>query len=162
MNIEHTNLCYKTAEKFIKDVALIEYKCIYLSEEPDVIVFDSYGNTTLYEVKISRPDFWNDFKKPQRIQVKKKRELIYTLYPSLGKERYYVCHKKLIEIDELPEGWGLIWYDKDTDKFRLKKKSGVFKIDKGLECRLLVNALKRYKSGYTKSILLKDYLEYKE
>lgn len=53
MNKEHTNLCYKTAEKFIKDVALVEYKCIYLSEEPDVIIFDSYGNTILYEIKVS-------------------------------------------------------------------------------------------------------------
>lgn len=141
-DLTHSELCKLTAKKFMKEIALIEYKCQMLNEEPDVLVFDSYSDTTLYEIKMSRDDFWKDWNKP----------LAY----SLGRLRYYVCPAGLIQIDELPFGWGLIWYN--NNRFYLKKKSELFKNNKCLENRLLINAIKRVNENRKESVLIKEYL----
>ena len=49
--ITHSDLCYLTAKYFLESVALIEYKCLLVKENPDVLMFDNYSNTTLYENK---------------------------------------------------------------------------------------------------------------
>lgn len=162
--LTHSELCILTAKKFIKEIALIEYKCQMLNEEPDVLVFDSYSDTTLYEIKISRDDFWKDWNKPFRIYCKsiyhRNRLVVDTLDYSLGRHRYYVCPADLIQIDELPLGWGLIWYK--NNRFYLKKKSELFKNNKGLENRLLINAIKRVNEHRKDNILIKEYLRIKE
>lgn len=158
--ISHSDLCHLVAKKFLKDVALIEYKCTLVNEEPDVLVFDSYSRTTLYEIKTSRDDYWKDWVKPHRIYYKtfynNNKMVVETLKHSLGANRYYVCPSNLIQIEELPLGWGLIWYK--NNRFYLKRKSELFKHDKGLEARLLINALKRVNENRFDSILIKDYL----
>ena len=155
--LTHSKLCQLTAKKFNKEIALIEYKCQMLNEEPDVLVFDSYSDTTLYEIKMSKQDFWRDWQKPHRIYCKSfyhnNRLIIDTFEYSLGRCRYYVCPAELIQIDELPQGWGLIWYK--NNRFYLKKKSELFKNNKGLENRLLINAIKRVNENRKENILIK-------
>ncbi|MDA0093868.1 hypothetical protein OFR75_12675 [Brachyspira hyodysenteriae] len=36
---------------------MIEYKCLLVKENPDVLIFDNYSNTTLYEIKTDIKDF---------------------------------------------------------------------------------------------------------
>ena len=70
-------------------------------EIPDVIGFNSSGSFVL-EAKISRGDFFADNKK------------IFRQIPSLGMGdwRFYITPPRLVSIDELPAGWGLIEYSK--------------------------------------------------
>ena len=158
--LDHTELCQLTAKRFLKDIALIEYKCTVMSEEPDVLVYDSYARTTLYEIKMSRADYWKDWEKPHRIykrkSIHKDLEIIDTLYCSIEECRYYVCPADIIQLEDLPEGWGLIWYK--NNKFYLKRTSKKCKRNIGLESRLLINALKRVNEGRLDNVIIKAYL----
>lgn len=114
----HTELCRKTAERFVKSMAL--YECtMSIYEKPDVLNFDSSGHTQLYEIKMSRSDFLADRNKVSRQK------------PAFGDERYFVCHGNFIKPDEVPEGWGLYHYYggkfhkiKDSIKFAYRFNSG--------------------------------------
>ncbi len=68
-------------------------------EHPDVIGFGSWGHSVLIECKSSRSDFLSDKKKSFR------------KIPSegMGSQRFYCCPTGLLKIEELPEGWGLIF-----------------------------------------------------
>jgi hypothetical protein len=70
-------------------------------EIPDVIGFGCSGFSVVVECKATRSDFLADKSKPFRVN------------PSLGMgtNRYYCCPKGLIEKEELPEGWGLVYVD---------------------------------------------------
>lgn len=67
-------------------------------EIPDAIGFRSYCSI-LVEAKASRGDFLNDAKKPHRIE-------------GMGDWRFFVCPPGLIQPDEVPDGWGLLYADK--------------------------------------------------
>lgn len=69
-------------------------------EQPDVLGFWQNASVLL-EAKVSRADFLCDKKKHFRINP----EL------GLGRYRFYICPAGLIQIDELPFNWGLIWVD---------------------------------------------------
>lgn len=109
----HSELCYKVANKYNKSISLIEYKTTVCNEEPDVLIFDSYGESFLYEIKLSYSDFRNDYKKPFRIihkvetRQKGKSFIVSTLNDSLGKYRFYVCPKGLLKLEDIPLGWGV-------------------------------------------------------
>ena len=47
--ITHSDLCFLTAQYFLKSAALIEYKSMLVNESPDILMFDCYSNTTLFE-----------------------------------------------------------------------------------------------------------------
>ncbi|ADG71791.1 MULTISPECIES: hypothetical protein [Brachyspira] len=158
--ITHSDLCRLTAKYFLESIALIEYKCLLVKENPDVLIFDNYSNTTLYEIKTDVKDFRRDLLKPHRIVYKLDSKMrIETFKSSIGTNRYYVCPEGLIKKEDLPIGWGLIWYY-DNGNFKIQKKSGAFKIDKGLENRLLINTIKRINHGKCSNILIRDYIEY--
>lgn len=46
----HTELCKKTAERFVKSMAIYE-STFSVCEKPDVLNFDSSGFTQLFEIK---------------------------------------------------------------------------------------------------------------
>lgn len=72
------------------------------SEEiADVIGFGAWQHSVLIECKVSRSDFFSDKKK------------IFRQYPErgMGRQRFYCCPKGLINKEELPEGWGLLYVD---------------------------------------------------
>jgi len=72
------------------------------NETPDAIGFKS-GMSILVEVKVSRGDFHSDKKK------------IFRRNPSLGMGmyRFFLCPKGLINKEDLPEKWGLLWVNEN-------------------------------------------------
>jgi len=66
---------------------------------------DAFGlradRTILVECKTSRSDFLKDAKKPFRINPNQ----------GIGDFRFYLCPENLIHKEDLPEKWGLLWYD---------------------------------------------------
>ncbi len=68
------------------------------SENPDVIGFSSYGDSTLIECKTSRGDFLADSKKSFRSNPEQ----------GMGYMRYYMAPVGLLIPKEMPEGWGLL------------------------------------------------------
>lgn len=74
-------------------------------EQPDAMGWRNSGHqdgTVLVEVKTSRADFLADAKKPHRKQP----EL------GVGRWRYFLCPEGLIQPEEVPERWGLLWVTK--------------------------------------------------
>ncbi len=70
------------------------------TETPDVIGFN-HQHTVLIEVKTLRSDFLADKKK------------IFRLYPEqgMGSFRLYLCPAGIINPDDVPDKWGLLWID---------------------------------------------------
>jgi hypothetical protein len=67
-------------------------------EIPDAIGWRSY-ESYLVECKTSRADFLADLKKPHRVNPDW----------GMGDRRYYMTPPDLVQPDELPEHWGLLW-----------------------------------------------------
>jgi hypothetical protein len=83
-------------------VALREMSTIYGGESPDALGWRSgkpWAGSYLVEVKTSRSDFLGDKKKVFRQQPD----------TGVGNWRFYLCPEGLISIEDLPEGWGLMW-----------------------------------------------------
>jgi hypothetical protein len=68
-------------------------------EIPDVLGW-CYWTSVLIEVKISRQDFLADKNKPFRLEPEK----------GMGEFRYYCCPTGVISEEDLPENWGLLYY----------------------------------------------------
>ncbi|PSX03942.1 hypothetical protein [Photobacterium angustum] len=83
-------------------VAVPEFPTGYYGEIPDVIAYRSHTEalpgSVMCEVKVSRADFLSDSKKPHRNGQ--------TL--GVGQHRFYVAPMNMIDVNELPEGWGLV------------------------------------------------------
>jgi len=75
--------------------------------------------------------------------------------PHLGRKRYYVCPKNLIDPDEIKNGFGLYYFT--GEKFYLKKKSKSFKCDIYSELKLLSHAFRKYAHEGEKNILINRY-----
>ena len=71
------------------------------AENPDVWGYDGYS-TVVIEVKVSHSDFKADQKKMWRNVVPEQQA---------GNKRWYLCPEGIIKPDELPEGWGLLYWD---------------------------------------------------
>ncbi len=86
-----------------------KYKCanIYVfAWESDFFVQKFNGYTYEFEVKISRSDFFNDFKKTDKHEAMKG-----NLKRRLPNKFYYVVPSGLINTDEVPDYAGLIYVD---------------------------------------------------
>lgn len=128
-------LCSRWALKHKYAVAAItecQVKCT--SEVPDILAFKANGQSVLLEIKVDRADFKADAKKPFRKNQDK----------GLGLYRYYVVPEGLIKPEELPEGWGLLWFRESDGKCFQKALSKRFlKRDHLAESAILVSALRR-------------------
>lgn len=82
-------------------VTLEEFGAGNNGEIPDVIGFGRFGNSVVIECKVSRSDFLRDHKKPFRKEN------------GMGKYRLFSCPWGLININELPEKWGLVWFNEN-------------------------------------------------
>ena len=71
------------------------------AENPDVWGYDGYS-TVVIEVKVSHSDFKSDQKKMWRNVVPEHQA---------GNNRWYLCPEGIIKHDELPDGWGLLYWD---------------------------------------------------
>ena len=81
------------------------------SETPDAIGFSAQGFSTLIECKTSRADFHADKKKHFRRSPES----------GMGHCRYYMAPVGLLNIEELPEHWGLIEIYEKTDSGRRRR-----------------------------------------
>jgi hypothetical protein len=73
------------------------------SEIPDVIGW-SGASSILIECKVSRADFQRDASKKSRTKVKL----------GMAQRRYYLCPAGVLQVDDLPPKWGLLWAEKNT------------------------------------------------
>lgn len=89
-------------------VAFREYKSSRFSTElPDVIGFDTHGESYVIECKASRADFHADASKPFRVEPA----------TGMGVYRYYCCPVDLIRKQELPRSWGLIYVNDSMESW---------------------------------------------
>lgn len=99
----HNELCAR-AVKWLKgskgcSVSISEMMaCTPWGEIPDAIGFRS-NYSVLVECKTSRADFLTDKKKLFRERPNR----------GMGTYRFYMCPPGLIQIDDLPEKWGLLY-----------------------------------------------------
>ena len=107
----HDDLC-QLGQKWLKrphsqkgpgcKIAVTEIQSGFNGEVPDVIGWRRAGNldcTVVIEAKTSRSDFLADQAKPHRqLNVN-----------GLGNLRFYLCPSQIINADEVPPGWGLLW-----------------------------------------------------
>ena len=71
-------------------------------ENPDVIGWASRAGSVLIECKLSRSDFLSDARKTVRRNPR----------AGMGQRRYYLCPPDLIQLNDLPPKWGLLWATK--------------------------------------------------
>lgn len=114
------------------------------SEVPDVFGMRRSGNTRgdtrslIIECKISRSDFLLDSKK----NFRRHPELGY------GQFRYYFCPQGLLQPEEMPEGWGLLWYRAPRNRVLcVKEPTQLFNTPQSAanDCRLVYSLLMRAK-----------------
>ena len=68
-------------------------------ENPDVIGWAPGAGSVLLECKLSRSDFLKDATKAVRRNPR----------AGMGQRRYYLCPLDLIQLEDLPPKWGLLW-----------------------------------------------------
>lgn len=101
-------------------------------EVPDVIGWSS-SQSVLVEVKTSRTDFKKDFKKKFRIDQSK----------GMGNYRLYCCPENMIDVNELPENWGLLYVV--DNKIKLIKFPEYQNANLDTERSLLLSIIRRLK-----------------
>lgn len=103
-------------------------------ELPDVYA-NNGENSTVIEVKTSHQDFMNDKHKYCRSVKAKNNNHI------LGNYHYYLCPENVIKEDELPENWGLLYWD--GKKITKVKKSKFIESNKQFDMYILSSILRR-------------------
>lgn len=78
-------------------VVLSEQACVS-GEMPDAIGWKRANHSVLVECKVTRGDFLADRAKPFRQKAEQ----------GVGSERFYMTPPSLVEVEELPLGWGLL------------------------------------------------------
>lgn len=108
-------------------------------EYPDVIGFSSWSRSVLIECKISRSDFFADSKK------------LFRQNPEMGMgcKRFYACPSGLLKVDDIKNGWGLIYINEKMratvvhNPFNTYNLSTLFKKNINAEHELMYSALRR-------------------
>lgn len=120
-------------------VVLAEFACQKVPAIPDVIGFRGEWSV-LVECKVSKGDFHKDATKATRMHE--------ALAP--GQERWYVVPTGLVERHDVPDGWGLAWWNGKRMRVVVEAarspgywREGTAKVD----MRLLVAALRRHQFG---------------
>lgn len=118
------------------------FRTVMIREQPDAIGWQNARNVSLLiECKVSRADFWADRQKPFRANPAE----------GVGSWRFYLTPEGVIQPDDLPAGWGLLW----ATPRRIRAIHGIprgnchwatdapFVANKGAENQMLVSALRR-------------------
>lgn len=79
--------------------------CTWGSENTDVWGLGNFNDSVIIEVKTSHSDFKADQKKWARSQQAEMLKL------QAGRFRWYLCPENIIKPEELPEKWGLLYWD---------------------------------------------------
>lgn len=115
------------AERHRFPLVFNEIKAWKSKEHPDVLGWNWKGDSCLLEAKTSRADFLQDKKKRAR------------KFGGVGKFRYFILPEGLIDISELPKGWGLILVGPQGNAYCVKKSS-VFRTSYRQELIMLISA----------------------
>lgn len=94
-------------------IAVSECRTGWTGEIPDAIGFRAAGfedGTTVIECKVSRADFLADRRKSHRVSG------------GVGNWRYFLAPTGVIQLHELPEGWGLL---EVTSRGHVKPRAGL-------------------------------------
>lgn len=110
-------------------------------EYPDVIGFGAFGHSVLIECKTSRSDFHADKKKSFR----------KTPALGMGTQRFYCCLTGLLRVEDLPDGWGLIYVNEKLKpkcvhnpyKGNIGERNGGFEKNIKAEHGVMYSALRR-------------------
>jgi hypothetical protein len=114
-------------------VVLSEQACIS-GEVPDAIGWQRASHSVVVECKVSRADFLADLEKPFRRNQE----------TAVGCERFYLTLSGLLEVAELPEGWGLLAYhSRKITMVRASARNLRSKKGFGCEMNLLLASLRR-------------------
>ena len=99
--------CYRTAAcgKCSKYKYVAVELCTWGSENTDVWGLGNFNESAIIEVKTSHADFLADQKKYCRS------EQFAALNYAAGMFRWYLCPEGIIKPEELPEKWGLLYWD---------------------------------------------------
>lgn len=127
----HKALCTIGASWLIRNHkcrAVLVEKGTFCAEMPDAIGFYA-DKSFVIEAKTSRADFLADAKKPHRGAG------------GMGLFRYYICPKGLISVDEIPEGWGLLYVTEKGIVRKIKEPFAAINRDKDAEFLMLTSAL---------------------
>lgn len=114
-------------------VVLSEQSCA-TGETPDAIGWKRGCHSVLVECKISRADFLLDRQKPFRLKSEH----------GMGCERFYLTLASLVNVDELPSGWGLLEL-RGKEIEMVRPSANDFRSAKGFrrEMNLLLASLRR-------------------
>lgn len=141
-------------------VILSEMNCNWL-EVPDAIGFHDKQGSVLVECKCSRGDFHTDARKKSR------REGV-----GMGSYRFYLVPHGLVRSHEFEtliageeqsaetvtnfkwgsNGWGLLWWDPQSERVSVQRISQRFSENRGAENRLLISALHRVQLRLTEPL----------
>ena len=91
----------------------------FYNHESDLLTVDISDFTYEYEIKSTKPDFRNDFKKSAKHEHLKRLDNL-SVIPNFF---YYVCERDLISINNIPEYAGLIY----IYEYRMKRYPKVIK-----------------------------------
>ena len=125
-NITHDELVKAGIDWFkndLKSKIVLSESRGFGGEIPDVIAWKS-GFSFLIECKNSRSDFLADKKKHFRVNP----------YIGMGNYRLLLCPIGLIHSDELPKGWGLLYFDGKKTERIVCWKGNIFSIDEKVKC----------------------------
>ncbi len=144
--LSHSELCRMACEFLRREGFRIAFDDRFRArtrhgELPDAIGFRN-GASCLIEVKCSRGDFLKDGKKKFRIVPEK----------GMGDWRFFLAEPGIIQICDLPEGWGLLHaingqvvsvYGWKGNTMWLSRERKPFRADKQAECDFMYSALRR-------------------
>lgn len=102
--MQHATLVQLGVRWLARQCSVVLYEAVAAKAEiPDVIGWAG-PSSTLIECKVSRADFLRDAAKKPRSKA------------SLGmaQRRYYLCPDGVINVEDLPPKWGLLWVAKGT------------------------------------------------
>ncbi len=114
-------------------VVLSEQACVS-GEMPDAIGWKRACHSVLVECKITRADFLADHAKPFRQKPDK----------GVGSERFYLTPPDLVQMTELPAGWGLLeWHRGHLEMIQPSAKNLRSAVGFRYEMNLLLASLRR-------------------
>lgn len=102
-------------------------------EIPDALGWKSYGPSILIECKASRGDFLADAKKRFRRRP----------WEGPGEHRYYLCPAGMIQAEDVPERWGLLWAHPRTIRIVRPAEYMPHDMAAANERRVLISILRR-------------------
>jgi hypothetical protein len=143
MKITHSELIVKAAKwlkrhtenSFIPNCSFIltEFVAItHTGETPDILGFSS-NRSVMIEVKVNRSDFLNDSKK------------VFRNYDDfgMGQQKFYCCPEGLIEQNEIPDNWGLLYWT--GKKIEIIKNGNIQECNLQAERTMLLSVIRRLK-----------------